>query len=65
VKGTTSTSTDMALKAGVNKQHVETTEMRYRRPSVADPTREYDSCYYEITLDQAVLADYTPKKLHL
>jgi len=65
VKGQTYSSTDMSLKAGVSKQHVEADHMRYKKPSLNDPTREYDACYYEITLDPSVLGDYNPKKLHL
>lgn len=65
VKSNTGLSTDMALKAGLSKKHVETTEMRYKKPDAKDPSREYDACYYEITLDVSTLADYNPKKLHL
>jgi len=55
----------MALKAGLSKKHVEADHMRYKKPSVSDPTREYDACYYEISIDDSALADYNPKKLHI
>ena len=57
----------MALAAGLEKKHVQSNEMRYQKPSIQNPTleREYDSCYYEITLDKSVLADYNPKFIHV
>lgn len=58
-------STDMGLKANLEKRHIQSNEMRYRMPSLTNPTREYDSCYYEITIDESVLEKYIPKKLHL
>lgn len=41
--------------------------MRYQKPSIQNPdvVREYDACYYEITFDKSVLADYIPKFIHL
>lgn len=39
--------------------------MRYKKASAQDPTREYDACYYEVTLDESVLDKYNPKKIHL
>jgi len=54
-------STDMGLKANLEKRHVSSTEMRYRPPSITNPIREYDSCYYEITIDESVLEKYIPK----
>jgi len=61
------TGKDMTLLAGLEKKHVQSNEMRYSKPSRENPTaaREYDSCYYEITLDKSVLADYNPKFIHL
>lgn len=56
---------DMNLKATLSKQTVESTEMRYKKPNAQDPSREYDACYYEVTLDESVLDQYNPKKLHL
>ena len=58
-------SHDMRLKAGLEKTHVQSNEMRYKKPSPQDPSREYDSCYYEITLDESLLTDYIPRKLHV
>lgn len=55
----------MGLKAGLKKRHVQSNEMKYKLPSSADRSREYDSCYYEITLDESVLDKYIPKKLHI
>jgi len=55
----------MKLKAGLAKQHVQSNEMRYKKPNPQDPSREYDACYYEVVLDESVLENYNPKKLHL
>ena len=55
----------MSLKAGVSKQFVDTNDMKYKKPSRDDPSREYDACYYEVTLDSSILDEYIPKKLHI
>lgn len=39
--------------------------MRYKKATPADPTRMYDSCYYEINMDVSLLAKYNPKKIHV
>lgn len=39
--------------------------MKYKKPSPVSPGSEYDACYYEISLDEAVLKDYDPKSLQL
>lgn len=58
-------ASDMNLKAGLEKVHVQSNEMRYHKATPQDPTREYDSCYYEVTLDTSVLENYIPKKIHV
>lgn len=65
VQGSTGTSTDMGLKAGLSKLHVQSTDMRYKKPAPGDSSREYDACYYEVTLDQAVLETHNPTQLHV
>lgn len=55
----------MGLKAGLNALQVQASDLRYKKATPADPTREYDACYYEVTLDESVLAKYDPKKLHV
>lgn len=54
-------STDMNLKANLDRTTVESSEMRYKRANPQDVTREYDACYYEVTLDTSVLDKYNPK----
>jgi len=39
--------------------------MRYKLPNILSTTRNYDACYYEVTLDESVLKDYDPKSLQL
>jgi hypothetical protein len=39
--------------------------MKYKKPSPGDPSSSYDSCYYEVSLDEAVLKDYDPQSLQL
>jgi len=51
----------MGLKAGVEKVHVRSDQMRYKKASSTDLSREYDACYYEITMDTSVLAEYNAK----
>jgi len=58
-------STDMKLKAGNDKQQVYSNTMKYRKPSALNTVSSYDACYYEVTLDEAVLKDYDPKSLQL
>lgn len=53
------------MKAGLKKKHVQSNEMRYKKPKSGDPTREYDSCHYQVNLDTSVLDSYNPKKIHL
>lgn len=60
----TGLSTDMGLKAGLGKKHVQSNDMKYKKPTSQDQSREYDACYYEITLDESVLEEYIPKKIH-
>lgn len=55
----------MSLKAGLEKVHVQSNDMKYHEATPTDPRREYDACYYEVTLDQSVLEGYNPKKIHL
>lgn len=55
----------MGLKAGLSELRVEATDLRYKKPSPQDSTREYDACYYEVTLDEAVLATHNPTQLHV
>lgn len=56
---------EMVLEARLDKQVVESTEMRYKKRTFDDPTREYDSCHYEVTFDTSVLENYNPKKIHI
>lgn len=51
----------MNLKANLDRTTVESSEMRYKRANPQDVTREYDACYYEVTLDTSVLDKYNPK----
>lgn len=51
IQGGSGSSTDMSLKAGLNKVEVQATGMRYKKASFADLSREYDACYYEVTMD--------------
>lgn len=39
--------------------------MRYKKANRDDPSREYDACYYEVTLDESVLDKYDPKTIHV
>ena len=57
----------MSLLANLEKKHVQSNEMRYQKPSPQNPTlaREYDACHYEVGFDKSILADYTPKFIHL
>jgi len=41
----------MSLKAGLNKIEVQATGMKYKKASIDDLSREYDACYYEVTVD--------------
>lgn len=56
-------STDMGLKAGIDKVTVKSNEMRYKKATPQDQSREYDACYYEITMDKSVLDKYNPKEI--
>jgi len=60
----TSSSTNMGLKAGLESKKVNSNEMRYKKRN-ANGDGEYDACYYEISLDESVLDKYNPKKLHV
>jgi len=53
-------ATDMGLKAGLSKIHVQSNDMKYKKPNPSDNSREYDACYYEVTLDPSVLEKYNP-----
>jgi len=56
----------MQLKAGLAKQHVQSNDMKYEKPGASNSYKgEYDACYYEIKIDEAVLEQYIPKKLHV
>lgn len=64
----TSSSTDMGLKAGIESKKVSSSEMRYKKRGLVNGIAqegEYDACYYEISLDQSVLEKYNPKKIHV
>lgn len=39
--------------------------MTYKKATFEDQTRSYDACYYEVTLDETVLANYNPKQIHV
>lgn len=56
-------STDFRLLAGLNEAQVYSNEIRYKKASPGDPTREYDSCYYEVVLDQSVIETHNPKQI--
>jgi len=58
-------SHDMSLKANVNRTHVQSNNMKYKKASMQDLTREYDSCYYEISFDESVLDQYIPQMIHV
>lgn len=53
-------SHDMRIKAGMNRTHVQSNDMKYKKANAQDLTREYDSCYYEISFDESVLDQYIP-----
>lgn len=53
----------MGLKAGIEKVHVKSDEMRYKRATSSDLSREYDACYYEISMDTSVLDKYNAKEI--
>ena len=65
IASTTGTSTDMTLKAGTDKQTVYSNTMKYKKPNAEDTSSSYDACYYEVTLDEALLKDYNPKSLKI
>lgn len=65
VQSSSGLSTDMGLKAGIDALHVKASDLRYKKATPADPSREYDSCYYEVTLDESVLNKYDPKNIHV
>lgn len=39
--------------------------MLYKKPNAEDTSSSYDACYYEVTLDEALLKEYNPKSLKL
>lgn len=55
----------MSFRAGLDKEHIQSNDMIYKKATADDLTREYDSCYYEITADVSVLDQYVPKKIHM
>ena len=63
----------MRLLAGTNKSAVDANELMYLkqgynpvlRRGIGSEEAEYDSCYYEVVMDPAILEKYDPIQLNL
>ena len=66
-------STDMRLKASTEKSEVRATKLRYLQQGrnkelgrgVGSEEAEYDACYYELVMDDALREKWNPTKLNV
>lgn len=67
IPGTAELDGQFKLKAGLNESTVYADQLRYKNvdPSTEDWEKDYDSCFYEITLDESVLDEYIANNINL